>query len=149
MGGDSATVVADLGLDLSSFNLMLPWQQKAVQSSHDEEDSAGAGPAATANTGQVSARFQRSLETVNQWKAQQSMKAKKGPMSLPGSKQAQAPSTSAASQYRNRATVDGRRAPAEPPLTATTEAPVAEVRVEADFEIASVFTNIWRGPAEQ
>jgi len=148
MVGENTTIIADLGLDLSAFNLMLPWQQQAVQSSHDEEDAAGADPAATADTGQLSARFQRSLETVNQWKAQQSMKAKKGPMSLHGSIQAQAASTSAASQYRDRVTVDGRRAPADPPLTATTEAPVTEVRTEAGFEIASVFTNIWTQPAE-
>lgn len=73
---------ADVGIALSSFNLMLPWQQQVLQQSDDDSDEpAGAETEASSPSGPVSARFQKSLQTVNLWKAQQKLKANMGPVS--------------------------------------------------------------------
>jgi hypothetical protein len=77
---------ADVGLDLSSFNLLQPWQQQVVAQSGDQtarfahsgsDDSVEeVGP-----SGPVSDRFQKSMQTINLWKAQQEAKIERGPVS--------------------------------------------------------------------
>ena len=124
MGGESSSVVADIGLNLSAFSLMLPWQQQAVQQPDEEDGAADAG---------ASPSFQRSRETVNLWKAQHKMKAMTGPMSTHGSPRAVSPS-SRAPEWRNRVAVAVPGASASlttnPPMTATAEAPLTEVSAE-------------------
>ena len=142
MGGDSASVTADIGLDFSAFSLMLPWQQAAVQQSQEEDDAADAGA-----SGPVSARFQRSLETVNLWKAQQNMKAMRGTLSTHGSPRTQAPGT-LASEWRNRVAVSVHAASARlGPMTATTEPPLTEVG-EAELDVFGGVANLLSSLAE-
>lgn len=73
---------ADVGIALSSFNLLLPWQQRVLQQSDVELDEpAGAETEESSPSGPVSTRFQKSLQTVNLWKAQQKLKVNMGPVS--------------------------------------------------------------------
>jgi len=89
--------VADVGIDLSSFNLMLPWQQQVLQQSDVETDEpAGAEIDETVQTSPVSAKFHKSLQTVNLWKAQQRLKVETGPV---GSRTATPMHASALSQH--------------------------------------------------
>ena len=74
--------LADVGIAHLSFNLMLPWQQQVLQQSDVESyEPAGAETEESSPSGPVSARFQKSLQTVNLWKAQQNLKVDMGPVS--------------------------------------------------------------------
>lgn len=76
---------------------MLPWQQQVLQQSDVETDEpAGAEIDETVQTSPVSAKFHKSLQTVNLWKAQQRLKVETGPV---GSRTATPMHASALSQH--------------------------------------------------
>jgi len=73
----STPISADIGVDFSSFSLMLPWQEQAIKGSSG--GSLKSGHAADDDASLSSQRFQKSLQTVNLWKAQQKVKVENGP----------------------------------------------------------------------
>lgn len=121
---------ADVGVDFGSFSLMLPWQEKSIKESSGR--SLKSGHADDTEASLSSQRFQKSLETVNLWKAQQKVKVENGPKRSARSATPTPPTTKPSQNTdalaRNNANVDSVAARVQ-----MLETPINRIDLEAIF----------------